>query len=213
MLIHLQPEGAQLCIDHGRERILDAPMEHLRARRHHADLHLLIRQNPQHRLSARRLTHPLHHRLVDDERDHAHPCELCPRLDRHVLRNRRNHDILDVVDGIERILVHLEHTCRRRGQLYLALARLTCRHVLILTDITQDRRRIVLMQQIRIVLPDKDMLFANAQKNGNILRTDHIALAEACALSLPAHNLCNVVAEHHPHRILNTNLTHTALPA
>ena len=85
--------------------------------------------------------------------------------------------------------------------------------MLILTDITQDRRRIVLMQQIRIVLPDKDMLFANAQKNGNILRTDHIALAEACALSLPAHNLCNVVAEHHPHRILNTNLTHTAPPA
>ena len=115
VLIHLQAEGAQLCIDHGRERILDAPMEHLGARCHHADLHLLIRQDPQHWLSARRLLHPLHHGLVDDERDHAHPRELRPRLDRHVLRDGRNHHILDLVHGVECILVHLEHARCRRG--------------------------------------------------------------------------------------------------
>ena len=213
MLIHLQSESAQLCINHRRERILDAPVKHLRARRHHADLHLLIRQNPQQWLSARRLTYPLHHRLVDDERDHTHPRELRPRLDRHVLRDGRNHHILDLVHGVECILVHLEHARCRRGQLYLALTRLTRRHVLILTDVAQDRRRVVLMQQIRIVFPDIDVLLADTQKNGNILRADDIPLMETCSLSLPAHNLCNVVAEHHPHRILNTNLTHTALPA
>ena len=85
--------------------------------------------------------------------------------------------------------------------------------MLILTDIAQDRRRVVLMQQIRIVFPNIDVLLADTQKNGNILRADDIPLMETCSLSLPAHNLCNVVAEHHPHRILNTNLTHTAPPA
>ena len=213
MLVHLQSEGAQLCINHGRKRILDAPVKHLRARRHHADLHLLIRQNPQQGLCSRRLTYPLHHRLVDDERDHTHPRELRPRLDGHVLRDGRNHHILDLVHSVKRILVHLEHARRRRCQLDLSFLRLACRHVLILTDVAQNRRCVVLMQQVGVVFPDIDVFLADAQKDRDILRTDHIALAEACALAFPAHNLRNVVAEHHPHRILNTNLTHTALPA
>ena len=209
MLVYLQSERAQFAVNDGRKGVLDASVKDLRARRHNADLHLSIGKNAQQRLGTCRITHLFHSALVNDERNHAHPCELRPRLYGIVLRDRRDHHIRDVVHRIECILAHLEHAVHRRCQFDLAFLRLARRHVFTLTEITQNRCRIVLVQHILVILPDVNMLLANAQQHLNILSADHIALAESRSLALPSHDLRNVVAEHHPYCVLNANLPHS----
>ena len=212
MLVHLQSERTQLAVNHRCKRILDASVKDLRARRHNADLHFSIGQDAQQRLRSRRLTHFFHNTLVDDERNHAHPRELRPCLHGEMLCNRRNHHIRDVIHRIECILIHLEHTRHRRSQLDLAFLRLARRHIFTLADIAQNRRRIVLVQHILAVFPDIDMLLAESEQDLDILRTDHIALAKTRPLALTTYNLRDIVAEHHPHGILNTNLLHSFSP-
>ena len=129
-----------------------------------------------------------------------------------MLRDGCNHHIRDVIHRIECILAHLEHARHRRGQLNLAFLRLARRHILTLAEIPQNRCGIVLVQHILIVLPDVDMLLADTQQHLDILRADHIALAESRPLALTAYDLRDIVAEHHPHCVLNANLPHGSSP-
>ena len=212
MLVHTQPERAQLTVKHGRERVLDAPMEHLGACRHDADFHFSVWQKAQQRLIARRNAYLFHNSFFNHKRDDAHPCELCPRLHRIMLRDRRDHHVVDVVHRVKTLLVELKNAVDRRLQLDLALFRLARRHVLVLTKIAQDRRRIVLVQHPLVLFPHIEMLLAQPQEHGNVVQPDHIALAEPRALRPAAHNLGNVMAKRHTDRILHTHLTHSLPP-
>ena len=212
MLVYLQSKRAQFAVNDGRKGVLDASVKDLRARRHNADLHFSVWQNAQQGLRARRFAHRFHNILCNDERNDAHPCELRARLDGEVLCDRRNHHVRDVVHSVERILIYLEHARDRRCQLNLTFLRLARRHVFTLAKISQNRRRIVLVQHIFVIFPDVNMLLTEPQQHLDILGANHIALAKPRALALSAHNLRDVVAEDHPHGILNTNLPHRFSP-
>ena len=206
-----QAEFLELRLDDRRERVLDAAEEDLGARRHDADLEVLaIRQQAQERLRARRAAHLFHLLARDEERRHAHARELHALLDRHVLRKRRNRDVLELVDGIEAVLVDLEDAVAGRDELDLALFGLRRRHVVVLAELAQHVSRLILMHLLRVLFPDVDVVLAERQQHGDVLFLYHMALAEPRVLCHTAHDLRDVLAEHLPDCIDCSHFLHRA---
>ena len=68
--------------------------------------------------------------------------------------------------------------------------------MLILTELTQDIGRFILVHLRSVLIPDVDMVLAERQQHGDILFRNHMALAETRILRHTADNLRDILTKH-----------------
>src|SRR3990172_4116797 len=151
-------------------------------------------------------------RDVDDQRDDAAAGHGLPLLHQLVPVDRRDADLVDPIDRVERVDVDLEQAPRPRLQLDLALDGLgelepSPRH-----RARDPRRGVVLVQRPRADLPRVQVLLPEVEEPGDVLLADDVPLLERPALEPAWDDLGDVVAEHGAFRLVNRDDLHRPHP-
>ena len=210
---HFAAVLGQFLLQNGREFVLDAALEHLAARGDDRKRFGVEGQDVQDRLRARRLLHGVHLLLLDDEGDDAGTGDFCALFHGQVAVDGGDHHLGRAVHGQQGGAVDLEQAVAVGHQLDLSLLGLGAVDVFARRRLVQQGRRLVLVEDTGGLLPDIEVLFADAQQHRDILRLNDMSLAETGALELPREDLGHVVAEHLPHGVFGADQFHAFVPS
>ena len=204
----LHAKLCQLRFNNRRERILDASVENLAARRQHSRTLNFIRQKLEQRLSTAQLLYTLHFFLFNDQGNYARTAQLISLVHRRVAMTCSNHHLAKAVDELQALAVHLEQAVHSRRQLNLAFLHGGLAHALALAQVDENPCRVIFVQHAFVCLPHVKMLLTNRKQHGNILRLHDMSLAEHCVLRHALDNLRQVMTQNAAYCVLSSYQLH-----
>ena len=199
MLSHLAAELGKLCLNDRRERILYAAVEHLVAGGDKAVFSRPYGHKADYRLAAGQLFCLLHAFFGYDERYDPCTAQLVTLFDHEARRTGGDHHIAEGIYGAQALKINEQESVGVGYKLYLALFGRCGVHIPALAYAAQDIRGLILMEHIFVLFPDVNIILADAQEHGDILRSYDMTLAEHCVLGNAFDDLSNVVAQYLSH--------------
>ena len=124
-----------------------------------------------------------------------------------------DHDVVCSVEGGKPRHIHLKEPVAVGNELDLTLLDRRGMHVLVLAQRAQPFGSFVLVEHAGRLFPYVQVLLAHGQQHRDVLRRDHVPLAEPGVLRDAGNDLGQIVAEHVPHRVAGVDQLHeSSLP-
>ncbi len=184
----------------GREPVLNKPVKYFASSRKDRRFFQFKGKDLKNRGARGNGLCPFHLFLLNDERNHAGPCDLIALFYRSISMPGGDHHFSQAVDGGKPFSVHLQEAVTVRNELDLPLAH-TCRmHICPRADFIKDPSGFILVEHIFIFFPYVKMLLAYAEEDRNVLFCNNMALFKSGSLIFSGDDLRHIVTQHMPFR-------------
>ena len=121
---------------------------------------------------------------------------------------RGNHHLAEAVDRPHSGAVDLQKTVTFGKQTDLSLFDFSAAGILALAQGAENFRGFIFMEGIFVIFPDVEIIFPEAEEDGNVFLRHDMPLSESGVFCDASDNLCDIMAQNHADGILCTDFFH-----